>query len=139
MNNRWHTVLYLFLSSVLFPLSGFAETPLDREQVTSLVRGATAEWAKPMKVKGIEGTVGGHGQVMTHFRADGSFKEAWAAYGRRSLSDETGEWWVKDDGRLCVKKKERGKCSVLVPAGDGGYDFCEKYTEHEKLKEEQEI
>jgi hypothetical protein len=134
MNNRWHAVLYLFLASVLFPLSGFAETPLDKEQAISLVSGARAEWAKPMKVKGIEGTVGGHRQVTTHFLADGSFKETWAAYGRRSLSHETGEWWVEDDGRLCMKKKERGKCSFLVPAEDGGYDFYEKYTEHEQLK-----
>lgn len=134
MNRQRYEIRPPFLILILLPLSVFADTPLDKEEVTSLVSGARAEWAKPVKVKGIEGTVGGHRQVTTHFLADGSFNETTAAYGRKSLLHETGEWWVEEDGRLCMKKKKRGKCSFLVPAEDGGYDFYEKYTEHEQLK-----
>ena len=133
MDKKRHGVLSLSLALMVFSVSALAEAPLTKEQVTELVKGAKAEWNKPMKLQGIQGTVGGHRLVTTHFLDDGSIKETWAAYGNRSRSQETGEWWVEDDGQLCLKKKKRGKCSFLVPAQDGGYDFYERYTQHEQV------
>ncbi len=126
----------MLVSSVLFSLPALAEGPLTKEEVNELVKGAKVEWNKPMQIRDFEGTFGGYRRVTTYFLDDGSLKETWASHGKKRPFSETGKWWVKDDGRLCVKKKkaERRKCSFVVPAQDGGYDLYKVYTEHKQIE-----